>query len=113
MFSASPYNVQIIVEDDEPEERFLNRFRREVFSAGIIQECKRRKRFENPQDEKKRRVRDAAKRNRRNKFARRPMGEGGNSSRGSYNNYMEDDPRPKKEEDDDNWDLPEEDVLNF
>lgn len=41
------------------------------------------------------------------------MGEGGNSSRGSYNNYMEDDPRPKKEEDDDNWDLPEEDVLNF
>lgn len=70
MFSASPYNVQIIVEDDEPEERFLNRFRREVFSAGIIQECKRRKRFENPQDEKKRRVRDAAKRNRRNKFAR-------------------------------------------
>jgi len=70
MFLASPYNVQVIVEDDEPEERLLNRFRREVMRAGIIQEFKRRRYFENTQDEKKRRVRDAAKRNRRNRFPR-------------------------------------------
>jgi hypothetical protein len=39
----------------------------------------------------------------------------GNSSRGSYNNYWDqDEPKPEKEEDDDdNWDLPEEDVLQF
>jgi hypothetical protein len=44
---------------------------------------------------------------------RRPVD--GNSSRGSYNNYWEqDEPKPEKEEDDDdNWDLPEEDVLQF
>lgn len=70
MFLASPYNVQVIVEDDEPEERLLNRFRREVMRAGIIQECKRRKFHENKQDEKKRKVREAAKRNRRNRFPR-------------------------------------------
>lgn len=33
--------------------------------AGVIQECKRRRYFENKQDEKKRRTRDAAKRNKR------------------------------------------------
>lgn len=33
--------------------------------AGVIQECKRRRFFENKQDEKKRRTRDAAKRNKR------------------------------------------------
>jgi hypothetical protein len=38
---------------------------------------------------------------------------GGKSPRGQYNNYRQDDTKPKKEEDDDNWDLPEEDLLNF
>lgn len=33
---------------------------------------------------------------------------------GRYNNYRQDDvPKPVKEEDDDAWDLPEEDVLKF
>lgn len=42
------------------------------------------------------------------------MEAGGTSPRGSYNNYYgQDDPTPMKEEDDDNWDLPEEDVLGF
>lgn len=58
----------VVIEDDEPEDRMVQRFRREVMRAGVIQECKRRKFFENPQDEKKRRNRDAAKRNRRNRF---------------------------------------------
>lgn len=53
------------MEDNESEERLLNRFRREVMRAGVIQECKRRRFFENKQDEKKRRTREAAKRNKR------------------------------------------------
>ena len=53
------------MDDNEPEERLLNRFRREVMRAGVIQECKRRRFFENKQDEKKRKTREAAKRNRR------------------------------------------------
>ncbi|KAI6671404.1 hypothetical protein NL676_006289 [Syzygium grande] len=59
------YNVQVTVDDNEPEERLLNRFRREVMRAGVIQECKRRRFFENKQDEAKRKTREAAKRNRR------------------------------------------------
>nr|6ERI_BU Chain BU, 30S ribosomal protein S21, chloroplastic [Spinacia oleracea] len=57
------YNVQVLVDDNENEERLLNRFRREVMRAGVIQECKRRRYFENKQEEKKRKHREAAKRN--------------------------------------------------
>lgn len=53
------------MEDNEPEERLLNRFRREVMRAGVIQECKRRRYHENKQEEKKRKTREAHKRNRR------------------------------------------------
>ena len=59
------YNVQIIVEENEPEEKLINRFRRQVLRAGVIQECKRRRWFENSQDKRKRKSREAAKRNRR------------------------------------------------
>lgn len=65
LFFKSAYNVQVIVDDNEPEEKLLNRFRREVMRAGVIQECKRRRFFENKQDEKKRKSREAAKRNKR------------------------------------------------
>lgn len=65
LFFKSAYNVQVIVDENEPEERLLNRFRREVMRAGVIQECKRRRFFETKQDEKKRKTREAAKRNRR------------------------------------------------
>ena len=53
------------MEDNESEERLVNRFRREVMRTGVIQECKRRRYCENKQDEKKRRTRDAAKRNKK------------------------------------------------
>ena len=68
LFFNSAYNVQVLVDDNEPEERLLNRFKREVMRAGVIQECKRRRFFENKQDEKKRRTREAAKRNSRRRF---------------------------------------------
>lgn len=65
LFFKSAYNVQVIVDENEPEEKLLNRFRREVMRAGVIQECKRRRFFENKQDKEKRKTREAAKRNRR------------------------------------------------
>jgi hypothetical protein len=33
----------VFVEDNESEERLVNRFRREVMRTGVIQECKRRR----------------------------------------------------------------------
>ncbi|KAG7017820.1 30S ribosomal protein S21, chloroplastic, partial [Cucurbita argyrosperma subsp. argyrosperma] len=99
MFFRSAYNVQVIVDDNEPEERLLNRFRREVMRAGVIQECKRRKFFENPHDVKKRKSREAAKRNRR----RRPQ-------QRFTPQDKQDVPATKQEADDDNWDLPEEGI---
>lgn len=65
MFFNSAYNVQIMVDEGEPEEVLLRRFRREVSKAGVIQECKRRRFFENKQEEKKRKAREAGRRNRR------------------------------------------------
>lgn len=65
----STYNVQVIVADNESEERLVNRFRREVLRAGIIQESKRRRFFENKQEKKKRKARDAARRNRKRRFS--------------------------------------------
>ncbi|XP_042016645.1 30S ribosomal protein S21, chloroplastic-like [Salvia splendens] len=96
MFFRSAYNVQVIVDDNEPEEKLLGRFRREVMRAGIIQECKRRRFFENKQEEKKRRARDAAKRNRR----RRPQAKFTTQDKPEIS-------KSKKEDDDDNWDIPE------
>ncbi|KAK7380841.1 hypothetical protein VNO78_33360 [Psophocarpus tetragonolobus] len=100
LFFRSAYNVQVVVGEDEPEERLLNRFRREVLKAGVIQECRRRRYFENKQEEKKRKSREAAKRNRR----RRPMPK-------SVAQNKQDVPATKREDDDDNWDLPEGDTL--
>lgn len=100
LFFRSAYNVQVVVDENEPEERLLNRFRREVMKAGVIQECKRRRFFENKQEEKKRKNREAAKRKSR-------------ARRGSFRSQVQnkqDDAVTKKEEDDDNWDLPEVDA---
>ncbi|KAG2710598.1 hypothetical protein I3760_04G034700 [Carya illinoinensis] len=79
------------------EERLLNRFRREVMRAGVIQECKHSRFFENKQDEKKRRNRVAAKRNKKRSLP--------------YLTPSETKPEAttnKKEVDEVNWDLPEE-----
>ncbi|ESW33731.1 hypothetical protein PHAVU_001G094500 [Phaseolus vulgaris] len=100
LFFRSAYNVQVVVDENEPEERLLNRFRREVMKAGVIQECKRRRFFENKQEEKKRKNREAAKRKSR---MRRPQ------SRYQPQNKP-DVATAKKVEDDDNWDLPEVDA---
>ncbi|XP_058102128.1 small ribosomal subunit protein bS21c-like [Magnolia sinica] len=64
LLCRSGYNVQVVVEDNEPEESLVRRFRSKVLRAGVIQECKRRRFFENKQDKKKRKAREASKRNR-------------------------------------------------
>ncbi|KAK1294581.1 hypothetical protein QJS10_CPA16g00272 [Acorus calamus] len=92
------YNVQIVVEEDEPEEALLRRFRREVFRAGVIQECKRRRFFEDKHDKRKRKAKEASKRNKRRRYVpRTPFPDKQEAS------------QTKKEDDEqeDNWDLPE------
>ncbi|KAL6518034.1 hypothetical protein OROMI_033735 [Orobanche minor] len=64
-FFSSGYNVEVIVGDNEHEERLVSRFRREVLRAGVLQECKRRRFFENSQEKRKRKTREAARRNRK------------------------------------------------
>ncbi|KAG2710600.1 hypothetical protein I3760_04G034900 [Carya illinoinensis] len=84
-----------------PTLALLNRFWREVMRAGVIHECKRRRFFENKQDEKKRRNREAAKRNKK-----RPLPF---FSLLIYSTLVRPQLRtPPKEDDEDNWDLPEE-----
>ncbi|PON95359.1 Ribosomal protein [Trema orientale] len=101
LFFKSAYNVQVVVDDNEPEERLLNRFRREVMRAGVIQECKRRRFHENKQEEKKRKSREAAKRNRRRR---------GPPPRFSAQNKPEAPTNKRDVDDEDNWDLPEGDI---
>ncbi|XP_054822478.1 30S ribosomal protein S21, chloroplastic-like isoform X2 [Prosopis cineraria] len=99
--SPSFSSLHVIVGDNEPEDRLLSRFRKEVLKAGVLQECKRRRFFESQQDKRKRKSREAAKKNRR----RRPQ------SRAPAQNK---DQAPKKrkgdDEKDDNWELPEVDL---
>ncbi|KVI09217.1 30S ribosomal protein S21, chloroplastic [Cynara cardunculus var. scolymus] len=101
LYFRSAYNVQVIVEDNEPEEKLLGRFRREVMKAGVIQECKRRRYFENKQEEKKRKHREAAKRNRRRRTPFR-----------NPNDEKLEGVSKKREDDDDNWDMPSDSPLN-
>ncbi|KAG2316304.1 hypothetical protein Bca52824_019426 [Brassica carinata] len=103
-FSSSGYNVQVFVEDNESEERLVNRFRREVMRTGVIQECKRRRYFENKQDEKKRRTRDAAKRNKKRRpFARFTQETREEAAAAATKSK-------KKDDEEDNWEMPDGDV---
>ncbi|MCL7031171.1 hypothetical protein MKW94_018206 [Papaver nudicaule] len=98
LFFKTAYNVQVVVDEDEPEEVLLRRFKREVFRAGVINECKRRRFFENKQEEKKRKHKEAAKRNRRRRpFVQRPDKQEMASTEKE---------KRAKEDDEDNWDLP-------
>ncbi|XP_068664981.1 small ribosomal subunit protein bS21c-like [Aristolochia californica] len=101
LFLRAGYNVQVVVEDNEPEEKLLGRFRREVMKVGVIQECKRRKFFENKQEEKKRKTREAAKREAMRRRRRRPQ------NRSPVSFKPEDSKSKKDDEEEDNWELPE------
>ncbi|MCD9558962.1 hypothetical protein HAX54_016671 [Datura stramonium] len=99
LFFRSAYNVQVIVDDNEPEEKLLGRFRREVMRAGVIQECKRRRFFENKQDKDKRKSREAARRNRRRR--------GPPPSRNFGPDKQETTKSKRDDDDEDNWELPD------
>ncbi|KAI9100040.1 hypothetical protein K1719_024258 [Acacia pycnantha] len=101
LFFKSAYNVEIIVFENEPEDRLVNRFRKEVILAGVFQECRRRRFFENQREKRKRKSREAARKNRR----RRPR------SRAPIQK-IDEAPEKKKIDDerDDNWELPEVDL---
>ncbi|XWS37152.1 hypothetical protein CRYUN_Cryun19dG0018400 [Craigia yunnanensis] len=97
-FKSGNYNVQVVVAENEPEEKLLGRFRRAVFKAGVIQECKRRRFFETSREKKRRKAREASKRNRK----RRPQPKVPAQAK---------EETPKKDDDeDDNWELPEGDL---
>ncbi|XP_074580585.1 uncharacterized protein LOC141836992 [Curcuma longa] len=91
------YNAQAVIPDDEPEESLLRRFKREVMKAGVIQECKRRRWFENTQEKKKRKVREAARKNRRWRYIPKVQ------KRDNENEP----PENEQGEEVDNWELPE------
>ncbi|KAF5807031.1 putative ribosomal protein S21 [Helianthus annuus] len=91
LFFKTPYNVQVIVGPDESEESLIGRFRREVFRANIIQECKRRRFFETNQEMRKRKIRDAARR--RSRRRQRPVAK------------KDEIQRKKVDDEPDNWEL--------
>ncbi|KAL5193724.1 30S ribosomal protein S21, chloroplastic [Glycine soja] len=61
------FNVQIVVGEDELEDRIINHFKKEVLKAGVLQECKHRRFSENKDDKIKRKAREASRRNRKRK----------------------------------------------
>ncbi|KAG8058323.1 hypothetical protein GUJ93_ZPchr0002g24807 [Zizania palustris] len=93
--AAKGYNVQILVDENEGEESIFRRFRREVMRAGLIQEIKRRRRYESKKDELKRKAREAGRRNRRRRMMEEPRfpEEDGESEAA----------RMARDEDKDNW----------
>eukprot|EP01025_Chloroclados_australasicus_P006949 TRINITY_DN12200_c2_g1_i2.p2 TRINITY_DN12200_c2_g1~~TRINITY_DN12200_c2_g1_i2.p2 ORF type:complete len:146 (-),score=12.40 TRINITY_DN12200_c2_g1_i2:312-749(-) len=56
--SSKCYHVEITVNDREPEDAALRRFRRAVTSAKVVYEVRRRRTFENRQDILKRKTRE-------------------------------------------------------
>lgn len=60
-------DLQIVVGPDEPQDSAMKRFRREVMSAGLVQEVRRRRYFENSVDAKKRKEKDCRIKTRRDR----------------------------------------------
>eukprot|EP01025_Chloroclados_australasicus_P032972 TRINITY_DN334_c0_g1_i1.p3 TRINITY_DN334_c0_g1~~TRINITY_DN334_c0_g1_i1.p3 ORF type:complete len:182 (+),score=27.49 TRINITY_DN334_c0_g1_i1:87-632(+) len=56
--SVHPYHVEVLVGEGEPEEAALKRFKRLVNQSGVVQEARRRRRFESTQDRKKRKLQE-------------------------------------------------------
>ncbi|KAI4329512.1 hypothetical protein MLD38_027893 [Melastoma candidum] len=109
-FKSSHYNLEITVEDNESEERLLNRFRREVNRCGIIRECKRRRFFETSQEYRKRKTREA---NRKRAFSMRRTPQQKMSRKMKKKKEKKEKKEAAKnnregdEEENDNWEVPE------
>ncbi|XP_052165350.1 30S ribosomal protein S21, chloroplastic-like [Oryza glaberrima] len=97
--SANPkyHNAKMDAGDEEVDvEELLQRFRREVARAGVMEEIRWRRRHEDARDKRKRKARSAARRFRRRHF------------KGPYPFGDEQEPKEGIMEDDkhDNWELP-------
>ncbi|KAL6767229.1 PRPS21 [Auxenochlorella protothecoides x Auxenochlorella symbiontica] len=58
MKSRHTFQVEIVVGSEEPQDIALKRFKREVMNTGLVQEVRRRRRFENKVEAKKRKNRE-------------------------------------------------------
>ncbi|KAJ4870414.1 Ribosomal protein S21 family protein [Raphanus sativus] len=100
-FKSGNYNVEVVPKDGESEEQLVNDFKRSVFRAGVLQETRRRRFFESSQEKRKRKTKEAAKKYRK----RRP-----NPKPKSYSAPETPKSRREVDEDDDNWELPPEEI---
>ncbi|KFK28045.1 hypothetical protein AALP_AA8G464400 [Arabis alpina] len=98
-YKSSFYNVEFVPKEGESEEQLVNDFKRSVFRAGVLQEARRRRFFENSQEKRKRKHKEAAKKYRK----RRPI------PKPKANSTPEISKKRQVEEEDDNWELPPED----
>lgn len=58
MRASDSYHVEIVLGETEPEDSAMRRFRRAVMGSNVIQEARRRRKFEDTQDIKKRKMRE-------------------------------------------------------
>ena len=71
--TALNVNVKVEVGDGEPIESALRRFKREVNKSGHLMELRHKRYFENPQERKKRKVKEARMRKKFERMQRRRM----------------------------------------
>eukprot|EP00271_Cylindrocystis_brebissonii_P009037 TRINITY_DN23638_c0_g1_i1.p1 TRINITY_DN23638_c0_g1~~TRINITY_DN23638_c0_g1_i1.p1 ORF type:complete len:176 (-),score=20.01 TRINITY_DN23638_c0_g1_i1:1078-1605(-) len=95
LWFRGPYNVQVNVEEREPPEVVVRKFRKEMMEANIVNECRRRRYHENAQDTVKRKQKDAAAARRRGRKS-----SGGSYRRDAPEAASGDKPAAK---DEDNW----------
>uniref|UniRef100_A0A0D9X3Y8 Uncharacterized protein n=1 Tax=Leersia perrieri TaxID=77586 RepID=A0A0D9X3Y8_9ORYZ len=96
--SANPkyHNAKVDAGEEVDGEEMLQRFRREVARAGVMEEIRWRRRHEDARDKRKRKTRSAARRFRRRRF-KGPY---------SFDEEQETKERMMDDDKDDNWDLP-------
>ncbi|KAJ3679113.1 hypothetical protein LUZ60_017124 [Juncus effusus] len=82
------FNVEVVIEDDEPSDLLLRHFQREVFRAGIPREWRRRMHHENSKDIKMRKDAEQSRMRARQRMMRRG---GGGRSGGGKRDYGDDD----------------------
>jgi small subunit ribosomal protein S21 len=71
--TALPVKVKVEVGDGEPIESALRRFKREINKSGHLMELRHKRYFENPQERKKRKVKEARLRKKFERMNKRRM----------------------------------------
>lgn len=68
-----PVKIKVDVGDGEPIESALRRFKREINKSGHLMELRHKRYFENPQERKKRKVKEARLRKKFERMNKRRM----------------------------------------